>query len=316
MIDKKTLLVTGSNGFVGKNILPMFSEDTRGFDNIVTVGGKAQVDLTDPKSSEELFKGGDVHTVLNLCGRVGGLPDNVKHPGQFFYQNTITAINQIESFRKYSAGLNGNFIQLGTICSYPKNASTPYKECDLLNGEPEPTNAAYAYSKRAQLNMLEAYRKEYGINYSYLIVGNIFGAHDHFNDTTAHIIPATFNKFLDAERNGDKKITVFGTGKAERDFYYIGDLCKVIHELVDHSTNGPVNISSGNPTSIIEVVHMIRDVLGLHHIGIETDTSRPDGQAVRCLDTEKIESITDFKATPLEEGLRLTKDFLMKEVYA
>lgn len=305
----KNLLVLGSKGFVGSNLLPLLKKEQEY--SVIPVKGKSEIDLTNSNNCDALFQKHNPYSVINLCAKVGGIEDNIKHPGQFFYQNMATGLNIIHA--AYKQKIQGNFIQLGTICCYPKNAETPYREDMILNGYPEPTNEAYAYAKRGQLNMLQAYSKEYGFNFLYLVSGSIYGPFDNFNYGQAHVIPSLFRKFIDAKKQNKKEIILLGSGNTIRDFLYVEDLAKVIIKLMNVKYAHPINISSGTGTKIIDIAVMIRQVLGFNDIEIKLDLSKPDGQFKRELDTSKLKSMIEFSPTPIFEGLKKTAEYVLEK---
>lgn len=303
------VLLTGAGGFVGKNLLPALRKISDL--NVIPIYGKKDHDLTSQEICHRLFGDNEIDIVINLCGRVGGISDNIKYPADYYYQNLITAMNLIHAAKK--AKISGNFIQIGSTCCYANKLVDSFTENMLFDGIPESTNAAYAYAKRGQLTMLESYWKQYGLKYQYLIAGNLYGPHDNFSPEQSHVIPAIFNKFLDAKKNNSKSITLFGTGTPIRDFLYIGDLIAVIQRLLFCDLNSTLNISSGKGTSILDVAIMIRTVLNLPEIEIKLDLTKPDGQYKRELDIAKLKNLIDFTPTSLYAGLEKTKDFIFSK---
>jgi GDP-L-fucose synthase len=224
------------------------------------------------------------------------------------------------------------FIQLGTTCSFPKFASVPFKEEYLWYGflppldvpyvdkitysnYPEETNAPYGIAKRVLLTMLEAYKKEYNFNGVYLIPTNLYGEGDHFEEATSHVIPALIKKIFEARKEGKSEIICWGTGNASRDFIYAGDAADaIIMALENYNGEESINIGSGKEIKIKELVNLICSIMK-YEGKIVWDTSKPDGQPRRCLDTTKAEKYLNFRAiTSFEEGLKKTIDWYVKKV--
>jgi GDP-L-fucose synthase len=202
------------------------------------------------------------------------------------------------------------FVQVGTVCAYPSTPPIPFKEEDIWNGYPEPTNAPYGIAKRMLLEMLQAYRKQYGFNGIYLLPVNLYGPRDNFAPQTSHVVPALIRKALEAKAWGDSSITVWGTGKAYREFLYVEDAAEAIVLATEkYNSPNPVNIGTGNEISVNELVELIKKAIG-YEGGTIWDTSRPDGSARRCLDVTRAEKEFGFKAsTSLEEGIQKTVEW-------
>jgi GDP-L-fucose synthase len=213
-------------------------------------------------------------------------------------------LHLIEEGRK--AGLK-KFVQVGTVCAYPKFTPVPFKETDLWNGYPEETNAPYGIAKKALLVMLQGYRQQYGFNGIYLLPVNLYGPRDNFNPSTSHVIPALIRKCVEAKRGGAGHITCWGTGSASREFLFVKD-CAAGLLLAAEKYDGPepVNLGSGREISIKDLTVLIARLTGFGG-GIEWDTSRPDGQPRRCLEVTRARELFGFQVqTPFEEGLKET----------
>ena len=198
-------------------------------------------------------------------------------------------------------------MQVGTVCAYPKFCEVPFREDDLWSGFPEETNAPYGVAKRSLGVMLDAYRAEYGFNGVYLIPVNLYGPGDNFDLATSHVIPAMIRKFCQAiDSNGDV-VSCWGSGEAGREFLYVDDAADAIVQAAQiHNDSAPINIGTGREIRIGKLAEMIAKLCG-YHGAIEWDTSRPDGQPRRQLDTSKARRILDWEAkTSLEVGLKDT----------
>jgi len=204
------------------------------------------------------------------------------------------------------------FVAIGTICSYPKFTPVPFKEEDLWNGYPEETNAPYGLAKKMLLVQSQAYRQQYGFNSVFLLPVNLYGPGDHFDPDNSHVIPGIIKKCVDAVQGGEDRIVLWGTGKATREFLYVDDAAEGILLGAEHYNEiGPVNLGSGMEISIAELARLIGRMTGFRGT-FDWDTSKPDGQPRRSLDTAKAEQLFGFRAQrKFEEGLQQTIDWYM-----
>jgi len=200
------IIITGGAGFLGSFVCDLLKQ--RGYTNLY-IPRKKDVDLTHEASVDKMFVDQKPAVVLHLAAEVGGIGANRDNPGRFFFANMAMGMHLIESARKH--GLK-KFLQVGTICAYPKFTPVPFKEDDLWNGYPEETNAPYGVAKKALLVQCQAYRQQYGLNAVYLLPVNLFGPKDNFDLHTSHVIPALIRKCIEAKRRGDKEIIAWGTG--------------------------------------------------------------------------------------------------------
>jgi GDP-L-fucose synthase len=199
------------------------------------------------------------------------------------------------------------FIQVGTICAYPKFTPVPFHEDDLWNGYPEETNAPYGIAKKALLVQCQAYRDQYGFNGIYLLPVNLYGPEDNFDPNTSHVIPALIKKFVDAEGAGAAEVEVWGTGAATREFLYVEDAAEgIVLAAEKYDGREPVNLGSGMEISIKELAELIKRETG-YKGELVWDTSKPDGQPRRALDVKRAEELFGFRArVDFVEGLRRT----------
>jgi GDP-L-fucose synthase len=199
------------------------------------------------------------------------------------------------------------FVCVGTICAYPKFTPVPFKEDDLWNGYPEETNAPYGLAKKMLLVQLQAYRQQYGFNGIYLLPVNLYGPGDNFDPEFSHVIPAIIKKFVDAKRRGDKKVVAWGTGEATREFLYVEDAAEgIVLATERYNKPDPVNLGAGREIKVKDLVYLIKDLVGFQG-EVEWDTSKPDGQPRRMLDTTRAKREFGFEAKmPFEEGLANT----------
>lgn len=294
----KKILLTGATGFVGKNIQKYLENKY----DVTGIG--SEWDLRNAINVAHAFDLFNPDVVVHAAGSVGGIGANKDNPGKFLYDNLIMGTHMIQEAKSRNLS---KFIMLGTVCSYPKFASVPFKEEDIWLGYPEETNAPYGIAKKTLMKMVETYNEQYGFRGVNLIPVNMYGPHDHFNLTTSHVIPALILKIKTAIINNHPSITVWGSGSASREFLYVEDLARAI-ELSIQSDVGPspINIGTGSEISIKALVKLIADLMG-YQGKIIYDSSKPDGQPRRCLDTSKAKKLLGFEnKIGLEEGLKKT----------
>ncbi len=264
-----------------------------------------------------------------MAAKVGGIGANLNNPGKFFYDNLMMGVQMMEVGRQ--VGIE-KFVALGTVCAYPKFTPVPFKEEDLWNGFPEETNAPYGLSKKMLLVQAQAYRQQYSFNAIYLLPVNLYGPRDNFNPESSHVIPALIRKCIEAKVKAEAEqkrisqpqplpkpvITVWGTGKATREFLYVEDCAEGILLAAErYNKSDPVNLGAGFEISIKDLVELIAKLTGFKG-EIIWDTSKPDGQPRRRLDITRALKEFGFKAkTSLEEGLRKTiewyRQFLLRQ---
>lgn len=320
---KEKILITGGAGFLGTHVRSRLSARQLEDDGnaqlyrTCSIGHYAQVrsadfDLTQFKSVENLLFYQRPSVIIHLAAVVGGIGINRQYPGTFYYKNLMMGTNLLEAARAWP-NLK-KVVAIGTICSYAKHTPIPFKEEDLWNGYPEETNAPYGIAKKAMLVQAQAYRQEFGLNSIYLLPVNLYGPGDNFNPNSSHVIPALIKKCIDARNNHAPSIVCWGTGKATREFLYVEDAAEAITlatELYDEPE--PINLGSGREVSIQELVDMVIKLTKFTGT-VTWDSSCPDGQPRRCLDTTKAEAKFGFKAsTSLEEGLIKTIDWYERQ---
>jgi len=305
--EGKRVLVTGGAGFLGKFLMnELLRHGTE--KKLILVPKKKDTDLRKWENCRKVVR--DVDIVIHLAVTGGGIVFNRENPGATFYDNAVMGIQLMEAARQADVD---KFVMAGTICSYPKFAPIPFKEEGLWNGYPEETNAPYGLSKKMLLVQSQAYRAQYGFNGIHLLLVNMYGPGDNFDPKSSHVIPALIRKFADANRKGEKKVVVWGSGKASREFLYVADAAKSIR-LATEKFDGPepVNIGAGFEITIRDLVNLIAKLMD-YRGELVWDTSMPDGQPRRMLDVSKAERLFGFKAeTTFEEGLRKTIDWYLQ----
>jgi GDP-L-fucose synthase len=302
----KRILVTGGAGFLGSFVVEKLKQ--RGCKNIFVPVIK-DYDLVQMEAVQRAYQDAQPNIVIHLAAVVGGIGANKENPGRFFYDNAMMGIQLIHEgyLRKID-----KFVALGTICAYPKFTPVPFKEENLWDGYPEETNAPYGLAKKMSLVQAQAYRQQYGFNTIYLLPVNLYGPGDNFDPTSSHVIPALIKKCVDALEKGEDNIVVWGTGKASREFLYVADAAEAIILATEkYNKPDPVNIGAGFEIAIKDLVELIATLTGFKG-EIVWDTSKPDGQPRRMLDTSKAEKEFGFKAeTNFEQGLKKTIEWYL-----
>lgn len=297
----KRVLVTGGGGFLGRSVVDLLKK--KGCRHIFVPRSKKH-DLRKQGVIKRVLEDAKPDIVLHLAAVVGGIGANQRHPGQFFYDNIMMGVQLIEETRKFGVE---KLVAIGTICAYPKFAKVPFKEEDLWSGYPEETNAAYGMAKKMLLVQSQAYRQEYGFNSIFLLPVNLYGPGDNFSEESSHVIPAMIKKCVDAKNADLPSVTFWGTGQATREFLYVTDAAEGIVLAAEHYDGAePVNIGAHREISIKDLARLIVRFTGFKGKVI-WDTSKPDGQPRRKLDTSRAKEYFGFKARmTLEEGLKKT----------
>lgn len=309
MLNQHRIAVTGGAGFLGRHVVKELSSAGVPPDQILIPHHK-DYDLTKEEDVRLMYSDLQPSIVIHLAAEVGGIGANLQNPGRYFYSNLAMGMHLIEQARQNNIT---KFVQVGTVCAYPKFTPVPFKETDLWDGYPEETNAPYGIAKKALLVMLQAYRKQYGLNGIYLVPVNLYGPWDNFNPETSHVIPALIRKFHIAQQNVLDHVDVWGTGSASREFLHVADAARgIVLAVKKYEFPEPVNLGSGIEVTIRELVEMISTKIGFTG-AINWDSSRPDGQPRRCLDTRQAARHFDFKAQiNFTDGIQSTIDWWVK----
>ena len=303
------ILLTGGTGFLGTNLTKILQE-TFGSSQVRSIGSKPY-NLCKARCADDVISRSVPDVIIHTAGSVGGIGANQENPGKFMYENLIMGTNIIHSAMKAKVP---KFILLGTVCAYPKFTPVPFKEEDLWNGYPEETNAPYGIAKKTLMRLVEAYHEQYDFNGVNLIPVNMYGPHDHFNLTSSHVIPALILKVHQAIENNDPSITLWGTGEASREFLFVEDCGQAIVKAInsDNLSPEPINIGTGKEIKIKDLVKEIANIMG-YKGDIIYDSSKPDGQPRRCLDTSRAKERLGFEAqVGLKEGLQRTINWYME----
>jgi GDP-L-fucose synthase len=306
----KRVTVTGGRGFLGRPLVEMLTHaDAR-----VATFSSNDYDLTKQSDVAKLYRDQKPEVVIHLAARVGGIGANRDNPGKFFYDNAVMGIELMEQGRKNGLG---KFVQIGTVCSYPKFTPVPFSEDELWNGYPEETNAPYGLAKKMLLVQAQAYRQQYGFDAIYLIPVNLYGPGDNFDLHTSHVIPALIRKCIEAKRAGATSVEVWGTGAPTREFLYVGDAARAIMLASEkYDKPDPVNIGTADEISVRDLVSLIAELTGFEG-EIVYDATKPDGQPRRKLNVERAKQEFGFVAeTPFRAGLQRTIEWFQSQAVA
>lgn len=297
----KRVVVTGGAGFLGSYVVEKLR--ARGGESIF-VPRKSDYDLVRIEDVRRLYDDTGPDLVIHLAAIVGGIGANRKNPGRYFYDNLMMGVQLMEEARLHGVK---KFVATGTICAYPKFTPVPFREDDLWNGYPEETNAPYGLAKKMMLVQSQAYREQYGFNSIFLLPVNLYGPRDNFDLESSHVIPALIRKCVEAVRSGADEIVCWGTGSATREFLHADDCAEgVLLATERYDKSDPVNLGAGFEISIRDLTEKICNLTGFRG-RIVWDSSKPDGQPRRCLDTTRAEREFGFRARiGFDEGLRQT----------
>lgn len=298
--DKK-VCVTGGAGFLGSFVQEVLRE--RGATQIF-IPTIENYDLTEAEDVQRMLTDATPDVIIHLAALAGGIGANRARPAEFFYKNLMMGVPLMHA--AWEQGVE-KFVVIGTICAYPKFTPVPFKEENLWEGYPEETNAPYGLAKKMLLVQAQAYREQYGFNAIYLLPVNLYGPRDNFNLETSHVIPALIRKMIEAKQRGDARVVLWGDGSPTREFFYAGDAALGI-VLAAERYNGaePVNLGAGMEVSIKDLAETIARLTGFEG-EIIWDTTKPNGQPRRGLDTSRAKDYFGFEAQmPFEEGLKRT----------
>jgi len=297
----RRVCVTGGAGFLGSFLVEKLRQ--RGAEDIF-VPLLQYYDLVQPESIRRMLDDARPDIILHLAAHVGGIGTNRAHPAEFFYDNLMMGVQLMH--QAYERGVE-KFVALGTVCAYPKFTPVPFHEDDLWGGYPEETNAPYGLAKKMLLVQSQAYRDQYGFNSIFLLPVNLYGPRDNFDLNSSHVIPALIRKCIEAQEAGESEVVVWGDGSPTREFLYVEDAAEGILLAAEHYNQSlPVNLGSGNEIAIKDLAEMIARLTGFSG-KLVWDTSKPNGQPRRALDTTRAEQMFGFRAqTNFEEGLRRT----------
>jgi GDP-L-fucose synthase len=296
----KTVAVPGGAGFLGVEVVRRLEAGGAS----VFVPRSRDYDLTHDDRVRAMYDDARPDVVVHLAARVGGIGANQTSPGTFFYDNLMMGALLIEHARRARIE---KFVCVGTVCSYPKFATVPFREDDLWSGYPEETNAPYGIAKKALLVQLQAYRQEFDFRGIYLIPVNLYGPKDNFDLASSHVIPALIRKCVEAIDHGDDVIEVWGSGNPTREFLYVEDAADgIVAGAERYEKAEPVNLGTGREISIKDLATLIAELTGFRGTFV-WNSSKPDGQPRRALDVSRARDEFGWSAkVPFEDGLAAT----------
>jgi len=289
MIDwtKKTVLVTGGNGFLGSFVVDELKK--KGVNEII-IPSSASHDLTERENCKKIVEGVDM--IFHLAAKVGGIGLNQEKPGELFYDNLMMGTQLIHEAKNSNVE---KFIALGTICSYPKFTELPFSEDSIWDGYPEETNAPYGLAKKMLLVQSQAYRQQFGFNSIVVFPTNLYGPKDNFDPSSSHVIPALILKIHEAKKSNKNKIVVWGDGTPTRDFLYVKDAARgIVLAGENYEESEPINIGSEQEITIKDLASLLCELMNFNG-EIKWDTSKPNGQPRRCVSNKKAREKIGFK---------------------
>ena len=307
-LSSQRVCVTGGAGFLGTHLIRRLKEHGA---REIFVPQYPEYDLVREAEIIRMIDTAKPDIIIHLAAKVGGIGANREKPGEFFYDNLMMGVQLIH--QSWLKGVE-KFVAIGTICAYPKYTPIPFKEEDLWNGYPEETNAPYGLAKKMLLVQSQAYREQYGYNSIFLLPVNLYGPGDNFNPASSHVIPALIRKCLEAKEQGSSEIVAWGDGSPTREFIYVEDAAEGITLATEkYNSSEPVNIGASFEISIKDLTETVARLTGFEG-SIRWDTSKPNGQPRRKLDTTRAREAFGFEAkTDFEEGLRRTIDWYANE---
>lgn len=302
----KRVAVTGGAGFLGTHIVRGL--EARGCRSVF-VPRSREYDLRTVAGIQAMLVDARPDLIIHAAGVVGGIGANMAHPAEFLYDNLMMGVQLLHESWKF--GLD-KLVTIGTVCAYPKYTPVPFSEDEIWNGYPEETNAPYGLAKKMLLVQSQAYRAQYGFNGIFLLPTNLYGPGDNFDPASSHVIPALIRKCLEAREIGASEIEVWGDGSATREFLFVVDAAEGILAAAERYDGAePVNLGSSFEISIKELVELIARITGFQG-RLVWDTSKPNGQPRRKLDTSRAEQQFGFRSpTTFEAGLQKTVDWYL-----
>lgn len=307
--------MAGHKGMVGSAICRVLQKDTEC--DLITAD-RSDLDLTDQSRVRKFLQDTRIDEIYLAAAKVGGIHANSTLPAEFIWENLIIQSNVIEG--AYRTDVN-KLLFLGSSCIYPKNSKQPMSEDELLSGKLEPTNEPYAIAKIAGIKLCESFNRQYCVDYRSIMPTNLYGPNDYFHPQNSHVIPAMLKRFHDAKVKRDDEVCIWGTGKPRREFLHVDDMANASVYVMNKSRTeyekhispdlSHINVGTGTDCSIFELASTISDVVG-YEGKIILDPSKPDGTMRKLLNVSKLNSLGWHSSISLEQGLRDTYDWYLK----
>ncbi len=305
--NNSKIFVAGHKGLVGSAIVRNL--EAKGYSNLV-MRTRQELDLQDTLAVNQFYTEEQPGIVIDAAAKVGGIHANNTYPAEFIHDNLVIQNNIIDG--AYRAGVK-KLVFLGSSCIYPKMAPQPLKEEYLLTGSLEPTNEWYAIAKIAGIKMCQAYRKQYGFDAISLMPTNLYGPGDNFDLQNSHVLPALIRKFHEAKVNGDKSVTIWGSGSPKREFLYVDNMADAAVFLMEnYSSDQIVNLGVGDDISIKELAELVKNQVGFSG-ELEFDSSKPDGTPRKLMDVSLLNSLGWKAKTSLENGVAQTYQWYVQQ---
>jgi GDP-L-fucose synthase len=300
------IYVAGHGGLVGSAVMRRLGAD--GFTNLLTAT-RDQLDLRDQAAVNYWFRANRPEYVFLVAGTVGGILANSRRPAEFIYDNLLIHATVVHTAHAFGAK---KLLYLGSSCIYPRECPQPMRESYLLTGPLEPTNEPYALAKIAGIKLCQSYRRQYGSPFISAMPTNLYGPNDNFDLSASHVLPALIRKFHDARERGERNVTVWGTGKALREFLHVDDLaeaCLFLMRRYDESEH--INVGTGEDQSIGELANMVREIV-YPEATIVFDTTKPDGTPRKLLDCTRIHALGWHHRIQLREGIQSSYNWFVE----
>jgi GDP-L-fucose synthase len=319
MDKSKKIFLAGHRGMVGDAILRQLT--AAGFKQVI-VRSHAELDLSNQAAVQQFMQQEQPAQVILAAAKVGGIHANNEYPAEFIYQNLMIEANVIH--QAWTVGCK-ELLFLGSSCIYPKLVAQPMSENALLTGVLEATNEPYAIAKIAGIKLCESYNRQYGVDYRSVMPTNLYGQNDNFHLQNSHVIPAMIRKFHDAKTSGASHVTLWGTGKAMREFLHVDDmaaacvhvlgLSKAEYQSVTEPMLSHLNVGTGEDVTIKELAEIIKAVVGFDG-EIVWDTEKPDGTPRKLMDVSKLKSLGWQPKNSLKTGLADTYQWFLEHQHA
>jgi GDP-L-fucose synthase len=308
MDNDSKILVSGANGMVGSAIVRNL--ESKGYTNIIK-GTRNTVDFTDQEATDRFFQLAKPEYVFVAAAKVGGIMVNNNYKADFLTENIRIQTNIIDSTYRWGTK---KLLFLGSSCIYPKFATQPITEDQLMTGSLEPTNDAYAIAKIAGIMMCQAYRQQYGFNAISLMPTNLYGPNDNFDLQTSHVLPAMIAKFHGSMSHSEYyEVKLWGDGSAMREFLHVDDLAEACYVCMQkYDEEGHINVGTGEDIAIKQLAETIADVVGYNR-SIKWDTTKPNGTPRKVLNVDKIKSLGWEPKIGLREGIEKTYEWYLNE---
>ena len=304
------VFVAGHSGLVGSAVLRKLEAEGH---STLLVARRDQLDLRDQAAVNYWFRANRPEYVYLVAGTVGGIMANSTRPAEFLYDNMMIHGTVVHASHLYGVT---KLLYLGSSCIYPRQATQPIAEDQLLTGPLELTNESYALAKIAGIKLCSSYREQYGSNFISAMPTNLYGPNDNFDLTSSHVLPALIRKFHDAKVSAATEVEIWGTGSAMREFLHVDDLADACLFLMEHYEEaGHINVGTGEDRSIRALAELVRDVV-YPSAELVFDASKPDGTPRKVLDVSKLRSLGWSPSIRLEDGIRSTYEWFLGALQA